>query len=92
MIKDFISNFIVMSIYLDFYLEVFMHLFQEVGSEVIEAWKAYKELWVFIWILGFSSFYLEIFMLFGCFFGFWMFLSFILLQDMDYVRIITIMV
>jgi hypothetical protein len=48
----------------------FMHLFQEVGSEVNGAWKAYKELWVLIWILGFSSFYLEIFMFFGCFLDF----------------------
>jgi len=33
------------------------------------------DFWMFIWILVFSSSYLEVFMLFGCFY------SFILLQE-----------
>ena len=41
-------------------------------SEVIEAWNVYEILDV-IWILVFSSFYLQVFILFGCLFGFWIF-------------------
>jgi hypothetical protein len=73
--------------YVDLFGFLFGGFYAFISGSEVKLFKLGKhmELWMFIWILGFSSFYLEIFMLFGCLFGFWMFLFFILLQEFAWI-------